>query len=487
MTRTKSQKLRALQSRLSKSGNPSNKPGNSKQGSGKRSSNRRGNRNPKSSNSNMGIVGVPAQSSNLSTYFRTLGNSNLGHLRLQGQDFLSNLQDPGDLTIAGTNVLNVRINPLNFVGTRLALFARLYDKYIFKRLRFHFQPGNSTLTDGALILAYDRDVSDDLPPQSPVGVREYLSMMGSKTTQVWKNLTLDCPLSDTQDFYYTDEHGSLNDDRLVYQGRFLMAVMQSITNNLSGSVWIEYDIMLMDPHLEEAAVSVDLGYGHYNISYPAEVTFDDVGQDTQYAVLLDKYVDLSPIYYKNMVNGPDIIDRSGPPPADPTHLYVPEGDWLIFVMYGRSVQTGELPLVAMSAEAVNPQYQDSILASVYFGAVCDITRYAWTTFAIKAPPGGARCYFGFNGTPTQDVAIQPNPSSSTGTVNVALSVFQIANMQDFAQSVIDTDLSLVPAEARATLKSTLTSGKFEVKQSPKIARKFSEKLIKLRKSKDGLK
>jgi hypothetical protein len=156
-------------------------------------------------------------------------------------------------TIAeGTVLTNTYINPLDvaFANTRLAAFGRLYEKYIFRKLKFHFQPAVAASQNGQIIMAYDRDIGDETPSADFNGLRQYMAMAGTRSTQVWKPCTIDCPLTDTQDFYYTDYSG-YGDMRLAYQGQFYAAIMSNVpaSTNL-GNLWVEYEVQLFDPQLQ---------------------------------------------------------------------------------------------------------------------------------------------------------------------------------------------------------------------------------------------
>ena len=98
-----------------------------------------------------------------------------GSIRIHGSDWLGRLPIPGG-AIAGQAIGEFYINPLEYPGTRLALFAQLYDKFRFKRLTFKYVPYQGTAVPGAVVMAYDRDISDATPPANDVGVRQYMAI-----------------------------------------------------------------------------------------------------------------------------------------------------------------------------------------------------------------------------------------------------------------------------------------------------------------------
>jgi hypothetical protein len=170
-------------------------------------------------------------------------------IRIRGQDFLASI--PGNSLLTGANVYNLLINPQTgeLASTRLAKFSELYDKFLFLNLRFHYEPVCPTSTVGGIVLAYDRDPSDATPPASDHGLHSYYAMMGARSGPVWSSISIDCPLSDTQDFYYGNQVGG--DERLYAQGQVYIAATSTLPAGDIGSLWVEYECMLFDPQLED--------------------------------------------------------------------------------------------------------------------------------------------------------------------------------------------------------------------------------------------
>lgn len=186
------------------------------------------------------------------TAFRVMSSSKAGSLRVVGQDYLGTVNSPA-VCPPGTMLANYLINPLTalFKSTRVQAFGRLYEKYCFRSIKFHFESALASSTNGQVILAYDRDVADPTPPASDAGIHSYLGMAGSKTTAIWRPETIVCPLTDTQTFYYTNYTG-VGDLRLTHQGQFYMAAMTNVpVSTAIGSLWIEYDLELYDPQIED--------------------------------------------------------------------------------------------------------------------------------------------------------------------------------------------------------------------------------------------
>jgi hypothetical protein len=177
-----------------------------------------------------------------------------GAQHIRGHELL-NVNGISTLTL-GALLMNVFINPLAFHGTRLAGQAKLFEKYIFRRLVFHFEGSNSSSTSGLLLMSYDRDISDETPSQDIDGLRELAANASSCFFKPWEEGLMDCKLSDTQDFYYTNDDSQA--ERFAYQGQFYLNVAADLSSACKGALWVEYDIDLFDPSFEIENDSIDL-------------------------------------------------------------------------------------------------------------------------------------------------------------------------------------------------------------------------------------
>jgi hypothetical protein len=175
-------------------------------------------------------------------------------LRIKGCDFLTSI-DVGASTPVGQNIVTLPITSAGaFSGTRLERFFKLYEKFCFQMLRFIYIPSVPTSTSGQIMLSYDTDPSDPTPPVGTHGVQQYAGMMGSKSSSVWQENHIDCPLSDTQKFYYTNEAiATVNDERLFAQGQVYVSAVTALSsaNTSIGSLWCEWVVDLFDPQLED--------------------------------------------------------------------------------------------------------------------------------------------------------------------------------------------------------------------------------------------
>jgi len=185
----------------------------------------------------------------LRSFFQIKPGSMKDSIRIHGQDYLSQTTMSAG-SPAGTPVTNILISPGAGLlsNTRLGNFAQLYDKYLFRNLKFYCQSSSPTSNAGSYLLAYDRDVSDPTPPSNQDAIRSYFGHAGTRTASVWDSLCIECPLSDKQEFYYTSPNSA--DERTSYQGQLYLAVVSPCTASATMSLWVEYDIELFDPQLE---------------------------------------------------------------------------------------------------------------------------------------------------------------------------------------------------------------------------------------------
>lgn len=176
---------------------------------------------------------------------------------LRGRDLMAQVSAGATAPTAGEALYNGLIDAIDaFSGTRLARFFALYEKFLFKRLRFHWKPACSAETDGQIMIAYDRDPSDATPVASFHGLQQYAAMEGSASTAPWTALSVDCPLSDSQDFYYTNEAiTGVNDERLFAQGQIYVVASTDfgagVVNKALGTLWCDWECVLFDPQLED--------------------------------------------------------------------------------------------------------------------------------------------------------------------------------------------------------------------------------------------
>lgn len=167
-------------------------------------------------------------------------------LILSGTDLIDQLLTPSSLT-AGTSIYStvVSVSSSMFDNTRCKAFSSLFEKYDFRRLRFHFLPAVATSTAGSLILAWDNDPSDPVASQDVNGLRELFSFRSNKSGSTWLPITLECKLDKSTSSLFTS---SGTDPRLYAAGRLQVANVSGLPASTTiGSLWVEYEVAFSSP------------------------------------------------------------------------------------------------------------------------------------------------------------------------------------------------------------------------------------------------
>ncbi len=186
--------------------------------------------------------------------------------------------------VSGARYLEFYINPLEFGGGRLEAFARLYEKFLFRKFRFRYCPTQPTTQKGSVILAFDRDVSDATPPANQQGVRQYLAFQGAQFSNVWKEQAMDISLEAPETGFYTNPAPG-GDDRLAFQGQVYVACLEPsglAQGTVLADLIVEYDCELFVPQLEAppAVLSVNSIGGGLDTSNDMLKKFSTVGSGT---------------------------------------------------------------------------------------------------------------------------------------------------------------------------------------------------------------
>jgi len=192
-----------------------------------------------------------------------------GSIGIDGCDYLGTVQLSTTDTV-GLNKANYLWNPLSpqFNNTRLQAFARLYEKYIFDKVKVYALPSQSAAVSGSYLMAFDKDVGDNTPPASEDGIRQYSAMQDFKSFQVYQPTEMDSSLTDPQDFYYTNYSG-VGDIRLTHQGQFYLSCISPSTQNGPITLWAEYSVDMFDPQLETLSADTKFSTNSPSITVPA--------------------------------------------------------------------------------------------------------------------------------------------------------------------------------------------------------------------------
>jgi hypothetical protein len=194
----------------------------------------------------------------MQTYFREspikhkMGDEVKDAILVEGCEYLGPVVVP-DPEVPGAAYEEFYLSPSEFAGTRLASYAKLYEKFLFKESDFMYLPAVGAETPGQLVIAYDRDISDPTPPSTQQGVRQYLAMEDQKSGNVWTPHTAKCPLRAPETGFYTNPVVG-GDDRLAYQGQVYVAcvVPSGLTAGATlGTAIIRYKCVFFIPQLQD--------------------------------------------------------------------------------------------------------------------------------------------------------------------------------------------------------------------------------------------
>lgn len=154
-----------------------------------------------------------------------------------------------------TNIFQTELSPTSDVldGTRLSRIAQTFDKFLFKKMTFHFDSVTGTSSSGAIVLAYDVDPVDDTPPATVQGFQNYTSMRNSIQTNIWLTQRLPVKVDGTVPPLFTTPNSP--DERFYYQGQVYAALAAPMTvppttTVAFGNLYLEYEVLLLDPSLE---------------------------------------------------------------------------------------------------------------------------------------------------------------------------------------------------------------------------------------------
>lgn len=175
---------------------------------------------------------------------------------IEGMEYLAPVAVPdsfsGIAEVPGQVYNEIYLAPGEFGGTRLSLYARLYEKFLFEEMDFMYLPAVGSGTPGQLVIAHDRDISDPTPPATQQGVRQFMAMEDQKSGNVWNPHVAKCPLRSIEEGFFCNPVVG-GDDRLAYQGQVYVACVVPTGLNPGatiGTLLIRYKCVFMVPQLE---------------------------------------------------------------------------------------------------------------------------------------------------------------------------------------------------------------------------------------------
>jgi hypothetical protein len=172
----------------------------------------------------------------------------LKNIRIRHTEYLKDLY-----YIAVDGNIIIPINPgLAAVFPWLSGIAERFETYRFNALTFRYITAVSTTTDGAISLVPDYDAADDNTLVSKVKLFSYED---AARGPIWQNLNMNCSKSNLTKYkerFIRNNTLSDNLDIKTYDVGNLIIVLTGVeANKFLGELWVEYDITLMTPQMEE--------------------------------------------------------------------------------------------------------------------------------------------------------------------------------------------------------------------------------------------
>lgn len=190
-----------------------------------------------------------------STYFNiSSSNRYKGGITIRAQDRISTISTPGGALSDGIILGFFDVNPQSgFVNTRASAIAAAFDKFHYKWIRLHWAPSKSASTDGQIVLAWEKDVSDHYVSGQEATLTRLMACQGAAQGSVWTQMTAYAEDSSPTVPYYVsrDTAGSdVVDPRLYSQGCVYIAGTSNLPPDATpvalGSLWIEYELELYE-------------------------------------------------------------------------------------------------------------------------------------------------------------------------------------------------------------------------------------------------
>lgn len=223
----------------------------------------------------------------------------------------------------GANVYGWTVNPSNnTLFPWLSRIATNYDKYLIRSIKVLYVPRVSTATAGTIVLSYDPDARDPVPPSDLTGRQILLSHRVSSQGPCWSAQQLSIPLNQiyggpassryVRDVWPVDP----SDTRLIDAGNIWFGIFGSQAPvSSSSSAWVgdllvEYDVELLLPQ-----ISTDLSVG----SVVSQVVALPLADSTDHVLPwpIKNFPGLSAnVYYAAPVNGTNIENAKPPVTID---------------------------------------------------------------------------------------------------------------------------------------------------------------------------
>lgn len=204
------------------------------------------------------VVSVPRAFGSVERWSAPRMSASDGGLRIKHREYLGEVNSVTGLEFATPDVRYLEINPgLVSAFPWLSAIANRFDYYTLNSVRFHFSASCGTMTAGSVILAPDYDVSD----YTPESVFELQTMQGTVRTSAWKSIDLTCspPLLKNMVKERLVRSGAIEAvSYSLYDSMVLYYATVGFTGGINvGSLWVEYDVSLRSPSIDNHAPTFD--------------------------------------------------------------------------------------------------------------------------------------------------------------------------------------------------------------------------------------
>lgn len=139
----------------------------------------------------------------------------------------------------------------------LSTIAGRFEKYYFRRLKFHFETTSPTSATGTNMFSFDYDASDEVPVSKAV----LMSFAGASRSAPWQDLTLDFKSVPNLRFVRTGAVPSSTDVKLYDVANLIIASQGQAGATAIGELYVEYEVELSKPTLESTAPSGEIDSG----------------------------------------------------------------------------------------------------------------------------------------------------------------------------------------------------------------------------------
>jgi len=151
----------------------------------------------------------------------------------------------------------IEISPSSFIGTRLSVLAKVYDKYRFTKCQVRYVPSVPTTVGGQFVMYFDLDVGDLVADVSSVevAVRNAMAHQGAELCNVYNSGMTTMPIAPgLKDFFTGAADG---DNKLFRQAKFWMVATAGLNgtglpaSGVVGSLFLDYTIHFEGEQLQD--------------------------------------------------------------------------------------------------------------------------------------------------------------------------------------------------------------------------------------------